>query len=104
MATRIRLGIVVIAVGAAAFIAGRASVDDHAGPVPRGSYAAGVRAGHEAAFAGFDGGWAFHAPYVVTLRRGGPGITYVFDRRWPLLPGFEYRACGRGVCRRPGPH
>ncbi|MDX6657134.1 MAG: hypothetical protein QOH62_1927 [Solirubrobacteraceae bacterium] len=104
MATRIRLGIVVIAVGAAAFAGGRASVDNQGKPVRRGSYAAGVRAGLEAAFSGFDGGWAFDTPYVVTLRRGGPGITYAFERRWPLLPGFEYRACGRGVCRRGGPH
>jgi hypothetical protein len=99
----IRLGIVVV-VAAAAFIAGRASVDRRAAPVQRGSYAAGVRAGHEAAFSGFDGGWAFHTPYVVTLRKGGPGITYVFERRRPLLSGFEYRVCGRGVCRRRGPH
>lgn len=90
----------VIAIGAGAFVAGRDSVDRRPAPVPRGSFAAGYRAGREAAFSGFDGGWAFGAPYIVTLRRAGAGVTYRFARRWPLLAGFEYRACERTVCRR----
>jgi hypothetical protein len=41
-------------------------------------------------------------PYVVTLRPGGPGLTYRFDRRWPLLPGREYRICNEDIiCSRP---
>jgi hypothetical protein len=99
---RLILALVVVAIGAGAFFAGRASVDRHAGAKPaRGSFAAGVLAGREAAFSGFDGGWAYGEPYIVTLRRGGPGITYRFDRRRPLVPGVEYRLCGRAVCTRP---
>ncbi|MDQ1512689.1 MAG: hypothetical protein QOC59_531, partial [Microbacteriaceae bacterium] len=64
------------------------------------SFGAGYRAGREAAFSGFDGGWSLGAPYIVTLRRGGSGITYIFARRTPMMPGVEYRLCGRGaVCR-----
>jgi hypothetical protein len=38
----------------------------------------------------------------LALRRGGPGITYAFARRWPLAPGREYRACRpQIVCSRP---
>jgi hypothetical protein len=96
---RAALALVVVAVGVGAFFAGRASVDhdDDASPAP-GSFAAGIRAGREAAFSGFDGGWAYGEPYIVTLRRGGPGVTYRFDRRRPLLSGFAYRLCGKAVC------
>ena len=85
---------VLVAVGliAAAFFGGRASV--HRPSVPDGSYAAG----YEAAFSGFDGGWAYATPYIVTLRRGGDGLTYRFARRWPMQPGVAYRACGKVVC------
>jgi hypothetical protein len=84
-----------------AFIAGRASVDEHPSKTPSGSFTEGYRSGREDAFSGFDGGWGLGEPYIVTLRRGPPGITYRFARRRPLLPGFEYRVCGRGVCSRP---
>jgi hypothetical protein len=79
---------------AAAFVGGRASVQRPS--VPPGGY----RAGYEAAFSGFDGGWAYATPYIVTLRRGGDGITYRFARRWPMQPGVSYRACGHTVCMR----
>jgi hypothetical protein len=92
------LALVVIAVGAGAFAVGRSSVDRHpAKPLP-GGFAAGVRTGREAAFSGFDGGWGYGEPYIVTVRRGPPGVTYRFDRRRPLLPGYEYRLCGKAVC------
>src|ERR1043165_6940528 len=42
-------------------------------------------AGGEGAFAGFDGGWSYGQPYIVVLRRGGPGVTYAFASRRPLL-------------------
>jgi hypothetical protein len=77
-----------------AFFGGRASVDSN------GSAARAYLAGREDAFSGFDGGWSYGRPYIVTLRRGGPGITYRFARRWPMLPGLEYRACRRIVCSR----
>jgi hypothetical protein len=90
------VGLLALAVGAAAFFAGRESADrSPARPLP-GSYAAG----REAAFTGFDGGWDYGTPYIVTLERGGPGTTYRFARRWPMSPGLEYRACGRDVCSR----
>jgi hypothetical protein len=95
---RAALALVVLAVGAGAFALGRGSVDRRPPPPARGSFAAGVSAGREAAFSGFDGGWAYSEPYIVTLRRGGPGVTYRFDRRRPLLPGFAYRLCGKAVC------
>jgi hypothetical protein len=80
---------------------GRSTADHQRVPAPRGSYADGYRAGREGAFSGFDGGWAYGKPYIVTLRRGPPGITYRFARRWPVQPGVEYRACARTVCSRP---
>jgi hypothetical protein len=76
---RVVLGLVVVAVGIGAFYGGRASVDAH--PAPSGSYAAG----REAAFSGFDGGWSYGEPYIITLKRGGPGVTYEFASRRPLL-------------------
>ena len=72
----------------------------HAG-APRGNYANGYRAGREDAFSGFDGGWAYGKPYIVTLRRGPPGVTYRFARRWPVELGREYRVCGATICSRP---
>jgi hypothetical protein len=90
---------------AGAFFAGRASVgrDGDSAPARPGGFAAGYHAGREDAFSGFDGGWDFDAPYIVTLRAGGPGVTYAFGRRWPMGAGIEYRACGHTVCSRPAP-
>jgi hypothetical protein len=100
MRSRLLLAAVILAgVGAGAFFAGRGSVDRHPAPVLSGGYSAG----REAAFSGFDGGWLFGAPYIVTLRHGGPGITYRFARRWKMAPGFEYRTCGAAVCSRRAP-
>ena len=91
---RATLALVVVAVGAGAFFAGRASVDEQ--PAVSGSFAAG----REAAFNGFDGGWSYGQPYIVVLRRGGPGVTYAFASRRPMLPGLDYRRCGHVVCTR----
>jgi hypothetical protein len=87
--------IAALAVAVGAFFGGRASVDR---PKPHpGSY----NAGYEDAFSGFDGGWVFGTPYIVTLRKGGSGITYRFARRWVMEPGVDYRACaGQVVCAR----
>jgi hypothetical protein len=89
--------LVLVAVGAGAFAAGRGSVDQP--PAQTGSFAAG----YEAAFSGFDGGWSYGEPYIVVLRRGGSGVTYRFASRRPLLAGFEYRRCKDGVCARRVP-
>jgi hypothetical protein len=51
---------------------------------PRGArqaFEAGYAAGANDAFGGFDGGWAFGTPYVITLRKGGGAITYRIDSR-----------------------
>jgi hypothetical protein len=98
---RALLALVVVALGAAAFWAGRASVDREAAEPAPGSFASGLRAGREAAFSGFDGGWGYGQPYIVTLRRGSAGVTYRFAGRRPMLPGREYRMCGKAVCVRP---
>src|SRR4051812_15486178 len=95
---RLLLALVVVAVGAGCFALGRSTAHRRAARPAPGSFAAGVRAGREAAFSGFDGGWAYGEPYIVTLRRGGQGITYSFDRRRPVLPGFDYRLCGKAIC------
>ena len=99
---------VALAAAAAGFAVGR-STDTrrpaaHPARVQSGSYADGYRAGREDAFSGFDGGWALGEPYIVILRRGRPGITYEFARRWPLMSGREYRSCRRDfVCSRRVP-
>jgi hypothetical protein len=59
-----------------------------------GSFAAG----REAAFSGFDGGWSYGVPYIVVLRRGGPGVTYEFASRRPMARGLAYRRCATGIC------
>jgi hypothetical protein len=86
----IAFAVVVVAVGA--FFAGRGSAPSQ--PVVSGSFAAG----REAAFSGFDGGWAYGMPYIVVLERGGPGVTYRFADRRPMLPGRSYRRCGASIC------
>ena len=94
---RMWLAVAAIALCAGAFIVGRASVGERQSSVG-GTYNSGYLAGREAAFAGYDGGWAYGAPYIVSLEHGGPGFTYRIARRLPLLPGVGYRLCGRQVC------
>ena len=89
---RVVVGLLVVAIGIVAFYGGRASKDER--PAAGGSFAAG----REAAFNGFDGGWSYGRPYIVVLRRGGPGVTYQFASRRPLLAGLAYRRCGPGIC------
>ena len=78
-----RIGLAVVAL-AAAFAVGRLSVGSSKPPTVGSTYNAGYLAGREAAFAGYDGGWAYDVPYVITVRRGGPGITYRIASRKPL--------------------
>jgi hypothetical protein len=72
---RIVVVLLVAAIGIGAFYAGRASKTNTGG-----SFAAG----RESAFDGFDGGWTYGQPYVITLKRGGPGVTYAIATRRPL--------------------
>ncbi len=94
--TRIALVfLLVVGVGLGAFLFGRNSA------TKTGTYQQGFLAGHEDAFGPYDGGWGYGELYIVTLRRGGPGETYQFADRWPMMPGIEYRACGAKLCSRP---
>jgi hypothetical protein len=95
---RLLVAVLLLGVAAAAFAGGRASAGDRPAPVARGSFTDG----YESAFSGFDGGWAYDTPYIVTLRRGRPGTTYRFARRWAMAPRTRYRACGRSVCTDAG--
>jgi hypothetical protein len=94
----VALVIVGVGVGVGAFFVGRGTVDRERPPIAKGSFADGYRNGREDAFSGFDGGWAFDTPYIVTLRHAGGGITYRFARRWTMEPGAEYRVCRHSVC------
>jgi hypothetical protein len=98
--SRLAAGLLIAVVVVGAFFGGRASVDRRKAPAARGSFEDGYRSGREAAFSGFDGGWAYGTPYIVVLRRGGAGATYRFARRWPVAPGIEYRLCGGTICTR----
>ena len=94
--TRIALVcLLVVGVGLGAFLFGRSSA------TKSGTYHEGFLAGHEDAFGPYDGGWGYGELYIVTLRRGGPGETYQFADRWPMMPGIEYKACGKKLCSRP---
>jgi hypothetical protein len=61
----------------------------------------GYQAGANDVFTGYDGGWAYSTPYLVTLARGGTGITYRFASRTPLRAGAHYSLCphGPGWCQ-----
>jgi hypothetical protein len=133
-AVRLMSGILGIGVAAGVFAAGRGTADRHrdgdagyaqgladgirqgraeqeAEALPpaaragaRAAFGDGYRAGANDAFAGYDGGWSYATPYVVTLARGGPGITYRIASRTPLRPGVDYYLCPRSrrLCQRPG--
>jgi hypothetical protein len=84
MSVAIRIGVAVVAL-AAAFAVGRLSVGSPKPATAGARYNAGYLAGREAAFDGYDGGWAYGVPYAITLKRGGPGITYRIASRKRLL-------------------
>ncbi len=67
------------------------------------AFNAGYAAGANDAFAGYDGGWALSAPYVVTLEAGHGDITYRIASRTPLEVGVAYFLCptGHGLCQQP---
>lgn len=81
---RLALGLIAVVLLGAAFLAGRLTAHGNSPPSKGASFNAGYLAGREAAFAGYDGGWAYGVPYVITLERGGPGITYGIASRRPL--------------------
>ena len=66
-------------------------------------FESGYAAGAADVFAGYDGGWAHNAPYVIVLTPGGPAVTYRIESRTPLAPGVDYYLCpdGHQLCQRP---
>ncbi len=49
----------------------------------RDAFKAGYQAGANDAFGGFDGGWDYDRPYVITLTHGSDGVTYRIATRKP---------------------
>ena len=69
----------------------------------KAAFGDGYQAGADDVFTGYDGGWSYAAPYVITLARGRSGITYRFASRTPLHPGVDYYLCPDSLklCQRP---
>jgi hypothetical protein len=42
----------------------------------RDAFKAGYQAGANDVFGGYDGGWDYDRPYVITLKKGSNGVTY----------------------------
>jgi hypothetical protein len=58
----------------------------------------GVRAGEQAIFAGFDGGWQVGGWYAVRIGHGEGMRGYSIPNRVALTARRTYRLCGGGVC------
>ena len=72
-------------------------------PGPRGraraAFDTGYRAGANAAFGGYDGGWSLGQPYVIVLARGAGGITYRIAARAPCPPAPTATPTSLLACR-----
>jgi hypothetical protein len=68
--------------------------------VAHGAFRSGYAAGANDVFAGYDGGWTFSAPWIITLEHGDSGIDYRIRDRTPLERGIAYFLCpdGRTLC------
>jgi hypothetical protein len=49
----------------------------------RDAFEAGYQAGANDVFGGYDGGWDYDRPYVITLTKGSDGVTYKIATRTP---------------------
>jgi hypothetical protein len=69
----------------------------------RNAFNAGYAAGQNDVFAGYDGGWTLHVPWVITIERGGATVDYRIAGRTQLEPGVDYFLCrgGHALCRHP---
>jgi hypothetical protein len=69
--------------------------------VARHAFGAGYVAGMNDAFAGYDGGWALHVPWIITLDGGAGQVVYRIHGREQLEPGVDYYLCsdGHSVCQ-----
>jgi hypothetical protein len=47
----------------------------------RDAFKAGYQAGANDVFGGYDGGWDYDRPYVITLEQGSDGVTYKIATR-----------------------
>jgi hypothetical protein len=52
-------------------------------PRARDAFQAGYAAGANDVFGGYDGGWDYDRPYVITIGKGMNGITYEIASREP---------------------
>lgn len=68
--------------------------------VAHAAFRSGYAAGANDVFAGYDGGWTFNAPWVITLQPGDSRIEYRIRDRTPVQPGIAYFLCpdGRTLC------
>ncbi len=71
--------------------------------VARDAFRAGYAAGANDVFAGYDGGWAYGVPWVITLAPGRAGIDHQILGRTQVEPGIAYFLCpnGRSLCHQP---
>lgn len=60
------------------------------------AFEAGYVAGLNDAFAGYDGGWTLHVPWIVTLEPGSGQVVYRIQDRTQLVPGVDYYLCPDG--------
>jgi hypothetical protein len=69
----------------------------------RDAFDAGYAAGQNDVFAGYDGGWTLHVPWVITIERGGAKVDYRIEGRTQLSPGVDYYLCrgGHALCSHP---
>lgn len=69
----------------------------------RDAFDDGYAAGANDSFAGYDGGWTLHVPWLVTLEDGSGQIAYRIAGRTRVLPGVDYYLCpgGHSICHRP---
>ena len=84
--------VALLVVGAAAIGRATAPDDDRQAGIQEGralqqpaqardAFKAGYAAGANDVFGGYDGGWDYDRPYVITLKKGGEGVTYVIASR-----------------------
>jgi hypothetical protein len=67
------------------------------------AFNAGYTAGTTDAFAGYDGGWDFSTPYVVSIQAGSGAIVYRIDTREPVQADVNYYLCPdrHDLCQEP---
>lgn len=71
--------------------------------VARHAFSAGYVAGMNDVFAGYDGGWLLHVPWIITLDAGSGQVVYRIHDRQQLQPGVAYYLCadGHSMCHEP---